>query len=226
MGGDVSPVTIKTSTIYNCDCMELMKQYPDNHFDLAIVDPPYGIHDKLLTSDKKQNKSNKFALMYQQKEWDKQRPSKEYFVELQRVSKNQVICGGNYFADLLPASRGWAMWDKEGDNLTVVNNELMWTSFDKSIKMFRRCHGLDKGFLNKDGANIHPTQKPVKLYEWIIVNYAKEGDKILDTHLGSGSHAIACNNLGFELTACELDKDYFEASIERIKREAQQERLF
>lgn len=226
MGGNVSPVTIKTSTIYNCDCMELMKQYPDKYFDLAIVDPPYGIHDKLSTSDKKQNKGNKFALMYQEKEWDKQRPSKEYFVELQRVSKNQVICGGNYFADLLPASRGWAMWDKEGDNLTVVNNELMWTSFDKSIKMFRRCHGLDKGFLNKDGVNIHPTQKPVKLYEWIIVNYAKEGNKILDTHLGSGSHAIACNNLGFELTACELDKDYFEASIERIKREAQQERLF
>jgi len=217
---------IKNCTLYNMDCMEYMKSLSDNAFDLAIVDPPYGIHDKLLTSDKKQNKSNKFALMYQEKEWDKQRPSKEYFIELQRVSKNQVICGGNYFADLLPASRGWAMWDKEGDNLTVVNNELIWTSFDKSIKMFRRCHGLDKGFMNKDGKNIHPTQKPIKLYEWLLTNYAKQGDKILDTHLGSGSHAIACNNLGFELVGLELDSDYFKASCERIAKEAQQERLF
>lgn len=226
MGGTMTPTIIRNATLYNCDCMELMKTFSDKQFDLAIVDPPYGIHDKLLTTDKNQNKSNKFALMYQEKEWDKQRPSKEYFSELKRVSKNQVICGGNYFADLLPASRGWAMWDKEGDNLTVVNNELIWTSFDRSIKMFRRCHGLDKGFMNKDGQNIHPTQKPVKLYQWILATYAKDGQSILDTHLGSGSIAIACNDMGFNLTACELDKDYFEAACQRIKRESQQERLF
>ena len=222
----MTPTIIKNATLYNCDCMELMKTFADKQFDLAIVDPPYGIHDKLLTSDKSVNKSNKFALMYQEKNWDRERPSLDYFNELRRVSKNQIICGGNYFADLLPASRGWAMWDKEGDNLTVVNNELIWTSFDKSIKMFRRCHGLDKGFMNKDGKNIHPTQKPIKLYEWIIANYAQDGQSILDTHLGSGSIAVACNNMGFNLTACELDEEYFQAACKRIKSESAQERLF
>jgi site-specific DNA-methyltransferase (adenine-specific) len=217
---------IGKAELHNIDCMAYMATLPDKTFDLAIVDPPYGFENKILRLEKKINKGNKFALLYKNKKWNNERPSKEYFIELQRVSKNQLICGGNYFADLLPVSRGWAMWDKEGDNLTVVNNELIWTSFDKSIKMFRRCHGLDKGFMNKEGANIHPTQKPVKLYEWLLTNYAEQGQRILDTHLGSGSIAIACNNLDFDLVGCELDEDYYKAACDRINQANAQTRMF
>lgn len=211
---------------YNEDCMTLMSRYKDKHFDLAIVDPPYGIHEKLFINTEKQNKGNKFALLYKQKQWDKERPPKEYFIELQRVSKNQIICGGNYFTDLLPVSSGWIIWDKEGDNLTVVNNELIWTSFNKSIKTFRRCHGLDKGFMNKEGKNIHPTQKPVKLYEWILQNYSKESDLILDTHVGSASSLIACENMNRKYAGCELDKDYYEQSLKRLEDHCKQQKLF
>lgn len=205
--------TIKTSTIYNCDCMELMKQYSNNHFDLAIVDPPYGINVTSMNmggrNTVKPDKSKK---------WDDAVPNQDYFDELFRVSKHQIIWGGNYFK--LNPTRCWLIWDK-GESMygrDFAEAEMAWTNFDKVVR------------LNKLNPNqpdrFHPTQKPIKLYEWLLTNYAKQGDKILDTHLGSGSHAIACNNMGFELTACELDKDYYEASIERIKREAQQERLF
>lgn len=211
---------------YNEDCMTLMSRYKDKHFDLAIVDPPYGIHKKLFINSEKQNKGNKFALLYKEKQWDKERPLKEYFIELKRVSKNQIICGGNYFTDLLPVSSGWIIWDKEGDNLTVVNNELIWTSFNKSIKTFRRCHGLDKGFMNKEGKNIHPTQKPVKLYEWVLQNYSKESDTILDTHVGSASSLIACENMNRKYVGCELDKDYYEQSLKRLEDHCKQQKLF
>ena len=203
-------ITIKTSTIYNCDCMELMKQYPDNHFDLAIVDPPYGIGIS----------SNPVRQHHEKKEWDNAIPTKEYFIELMRVSKNQIIWGANYFFDYLGNTQGFLIWDKiQPHDFSLAMCEFAWTSIQYPAKMFRQSVLLEK---NK----IHPTQKPIKLYEWLLTNYAKQVDKILDTHLGSGSHAIACNNLGFELIACELDKDYFDSSIDRIKREAQQERLF
>lgn len=222
-------ITIKTSTIYNCDCMELMKQYSDNHFDLAIVDPPYGI-DAAETFGGEQRKSGNGAAMktaFEKKNWDSEIPTKEYFYELKRVSKNQIIWGANYMTTYLPPSMGWIVWDKDNGTTKFSDCELAYSSFDKALRKFKYMWNgmLQENMKNKE-VRIHPTQKPVQLYEWLLTNYAKQGEKILDTHLGSGSHAIACNNLGFELTACELDKDYYEASIERIKREAQQERLF
>ena len=210
MGGDVSPVTIKTSTIYNCDCMELMKQYPDKHFDLAIVDPPYRDENQ-PTKDMRANGSMKSL---------EGRPKPEYYEELYRVSKNQIIWGANNFQ--LPQFKGFIVWEKGiPEDFTMSMAEL--ASLSEKLGTISKIVRIP---VQGQKDRVHPTQKPIKLYEWLLTNYAKQGDKILDTHLGSGSHAIACNNLGFELTACELDKDYFEASIERIKREAQQERLF
>ena len=212
--------------LYNCDNMELMARYPDNYFDLAIVDPPYGIDSKISTTSSL-NKGNKFAQLYNEKRWDKFRPENEYWNELLRVSKNQIVCGGNYFAEKLPVSRGWIVWDKQGEGVTSVNNELMWTSFDVSIKTFSRCHGLDKGFMAKGTDKVfHPTQKPVKLYKWLLDNYAKPNDKILDTHLGSMSIAIACHDYGFELVGAELDKEYYDKGIQRVKNHVSQQKLF
>tara|TARA_R100001086_G_scaffold61563_1_gene28517 strand:- start:133 stop:738 length:606 start_codon:yes stop_codon:yes gene_type:complete len=200
--------------IYNQDCMEAMKEMTDNQFDLAIVDPPYGIN-RLHSGG--MPKSSGFK-KWKRKEWDKKIPSKEYFYELFRVSKNQIIWGGNYFVEHLYNSQGWVFWFKQ-TGMTFADGELAWTSFNKAT----RCY-------NKSGmggaGRIHPTQKPVKLYEWLLMNYAKEGDTILDTHLGSGSIAIACHNLGFELTGYEIDKEYFEAAKKRIEQHKQQGRLW
>lgn len=213
-------ITIGKATLHNIDCMEYMKSLPDNAFELAIVDPPYGIEE--ITGKESANnrgKINKQRVFGQEsakfKEWDKS-PTNDYFVELMRISKNQIIWGGNYFD--LPKYRHPIVWDKcqPWENFSQI--ELAWTSFNKPASLFK--------FDNRTGDKIHPTQKPVKLYEWLLTNYAKLGDKILDTHLGSGSHAIACNNLGFEMVGCELDTDYFEAACKRIKSEAAQERLF
>ena len=200
-------------TITNEDNMQLMARYPDNYFDLAIVDPPYGIGEdggKARTRGSKRTNGEK-------KGWDNQRPNAKYFAELIRVSKNQIIWGGNYFADLLPASRCWLYWQKNmgGD---FADGELAWTSFDKVLKQYtKRSETFDR---------IHPTQKPSELYKWILDKYAKEGDKILDTHLGSGSIAIACHDYDFELTACELDKEYFDKAIQRINNHTSQQKLF
>lgn len=214
--------------LYNMDCMEAMAKMEDNTFDLAIVDPPYGIHDCLITTDKELNKSNKFALRYMEKNWDTRRPDKKYFIELQRVSRHQIIWGGNYFADLLPPSRGWICWDKKQDNFTCINNELAWTSFNKALKMFRRDHGLDNGFMIKRAVDqrIHPTQKPVALYKWLLSKYAKKGWVILDTHLGSGSSAIAAHDMGFNFVGYELDTDYYNDALTRLHRHQRQLRLF
>lgn len=222
----MTPTIIKNATLYNCDCMELMKQYPDNHFDLAIVDPPYGI-DAAKTGKVGGNNLG-ISKDYGAKEWDSKAPNIDYFNELKRVSKNQVIWGANHFiSNILNASSPcWIVWDKQNTG-NFADCELAYTSFDTAVRKFSfMWNGMLQGDMKNKENRIHPTQKPVKLYEWLLTNYAKQGDKILDTHLGSGSHAIACNNLGFELTACELDEDYFKASVERIKREAQQERLF
>jgi site-specific DNA-methyltransferase (adenine-specific) len=200
--------------ITNEDNMELMARYEDNYFDLAIVDPPYGIDVKTRVFD-------------DGKKWDSEIPSKEYFNELFRVSKNQIIWGGNYFLDYLSPTPCYIIWDKKmTDKHLMSMSELAWTSFKTKNLIFRQPPVGDRGFYNIDGTRIHPTQKSIKLYEWILINYAKEGDKILDTHLGSGSIALACHNLGFDLTACELDKEYYDAAIKRIKEHKQQLRMF
>ncbi len=204
--------------ITNEDNMELMARYPDNHFDLAIVDPPYGIGVNMNMGVRKGEKRK-----HKQKEWDKVAPPTEYFNELYRVSKNQIIWGANNFIENLSSSSGWIYWDKKiTGNVDFSSGELAYSSFNESLKSV--CIPIQQVYLTEH--RIHPTQKPVKLYEWLLMNYAKEGDKILDTHLGSGSIAIACHNLGFDLTACELDKDYFDASIKRIKNHIAQQRLF
>jgi site-specific DNA-methyltransferase (adenine-specific) len=202
-------------TIHNADCMEVMSKYEDNYFDLAVVDPPYGIN-------RDGGETGKNWKVYEKKGWDTSAPNESYFKELFRVSKNQVIWGANYYPQFLPPSMGWIMWDK-GQKLTMSDGELAFTSFQKAlrIKVLNRCT------IGQEGGNIHPTQKPVKLYNWIYQNYAQEGQKILDTHLGSGSNAISAHyaKMG-EFVGCELDKDYYEASIKRIYNETRQLELF
>jgi site-specific DNA-methyltransferase (adenine-specific) len=209
------------SQVYNMDCMELMAQYPDKYFDLAVVDPPYGID--LANMNMGVGKSKKVSKIqnrkWKPKDWDNETPSTEYFNELFRVSKNQIIWGGNYFN--LPPCKNYIIWDKEiPEGLSFADCEMAWTSFDKAPKMFRHSVYLDKA--NK----FHPTQKPVKVYDWIYKNYAKEGDKILDTHLGSGSSRIAANKAGLDFIGCELDKDYYDAQEKRYKDFVSQLRMF
>lgn len=188
--------------------MELMSRYEDNHFDLAIVDPPYGIGIS----------KNPVRQKHAKKEWDNAIPTEEYFNELFRVSKEQIIWGGNYFD--LPPTQGFFIWDKkQPHDFSLAMCEYAWSSKNKPAKMWTLS-------VLKERGKIHPTQKPVELYEWLLMNNAKEGDKILDTHLGSGSIAIACHNLKYDLTACELDKEYFDAAMKRIKRHQQQIQMF
>ena len=203
--------------LINCDCMQLMAEYPDKHFDLAIVDPPYGIGYSELVGKKKASdgwKERKSSY------WDSAVPTIEYFTELFRVSKNQIIWGGNYFN--LPPTRCFIIWDKV-QRIDQSDCEFAWTSFQKSARIFQYARGNESGFApksidtDKAFANSHPTQKPVALYKWLLHNYAKEGDKIFDSHLGSGSIAIACHDYKFELVGCEIDKDYYDASVKRFK---------
>ena len=206
----------KGINIYNADCMDLMAKMPDKWADLAICDPPYGIN---MDGG---NVGYKGFNNFEKKNWDKEIPNKEYFDELFRVSKNQIIFGGNYFG--LPPTRCYLVWDKgEGFyNRTYAECELAWTSFDANtvkIKYDPLAKGDYKG-------KIHPTQKPVALYKWLLDKYAKPGDKILDTHLGSGSIAIAAHDYGFDLTACELDREYYNAAMKRINLHKLQTKLF
>ena len=198
-------------TITNEDNMALMARYPDNYFDLAIVDPPYGID--INSSGRLGHYGGK------NKKWDNEIPTKKYFQDLFRVSKNQIIWGGNYF--YLPPTRCFLIWDKQQpEDVSFASCEYSWTSFNKSAKTFYMRPQ------NADNIRIHPTQKPVDLYKWILNKYAKPGEKILDTHLGSGSIAIACHDYDFELTACELDKEYYDNAIKRIKNHMAQQKLF
>ena len=205
--------------ITNEDNMQLMSRYPDNYFDLAIVDPPYGIRASEMqmgnNSKKKWDKG---------KNWDNETPTNEYWNELFRVSKNQIVWGGNYFD--LPLTKSWTIWDKNNGNSDFADGEMAWTSFNKPLKI-KKIHwcGSASNWEDTNG-KIHPTQKPVALYKWLLDKYAKQGDKILDTHLGSGSIAIACHDYGFDLTACELDTEYFDKSIQRIKNHISQQKLF
>lgn len=223
---------IQGMNFYNCDCMEFMKDIPDKYYELAIVDPPYGIgFDGNTTVKGKGGKADTFSNTQHhiKKEWDNERPNQSYFQELQRVSKNQIIWGGNYFADLLPAKRAWIFWDKKITNALNTNfsdGELAWTSFDCILRRFT-YDWIGFGYLNNPAGEkkIHPTQKPVALYKWLLKNYAKEGDKILDTHGGSMSIAIACHYMDYQLDLCELDKEYFDAGIERVENQTRQETL-
>ena len=200
----------------NCDNMELMAEFEDNYFDLAIVDPPYGIDINISMGRRKGDKKSNYHKFAGK---DKEIPKKEYFEELLRVSKNQVIWGGNYMVQYLRSSPCWLLWDKGfSEDLTFAQFELAWTSFKSSAKKF------DKN--PNQSHRIHPTQKPKALYKWILHNYAKDGDKILDTHLGSGSIAIACHEMGFDLVGCELDTEYYNAMVERIEIETRQQDLF
>ena len=212
--------------ITNEDNMELMARYEDNHFDLAIVDPPYGIKE-----DGKKNHSRSKAAKatrYTTKKWDKKTEDLAYFTELKRVSKNQIVWGANHFIENIPNanSSSWIVWDKDNTG-DFADSELAYTSFNTAVRNFRfRWNGMLQQDMKNKEVRIHPTQKPVKLYEWILMNYAKDGDKILDTHLGSGSIALACHNLGYDLTACELDKEYYDAAIKRIEQHKAQIRMF
>lgn len=205
-------------TITNEDNIDLMARYPNNYFDLAIVDPPYGID--WMEQVKNPNKGKNWK-QYENKDWDKSIPSAEYFAELMRVSKNQIVWGGNYMTEYLKPSSCWLIWDKMQEFSGAVF-EMAWASFTSPAKAFRMSRV--EAYTNQ--SKIHPTQKPIKLYKWILENYAKQGDKILDTHLGSGSIAIACHDYGFDLTACELDKEYFDKAMERINNHVSQQKLF
>jgi len=206
--------------ITNEDNMQLMARYEDNYFDLAIVDPPYGINMSMgHKGSEKRGDKNKYKNFAGN---DDQTPPQEYWDELFRVSKNQIVWGGNYMMEYLKSSPCFLIWDKvQPEDFTMAMAEFAWTSFKSPAKIYqKRVVGADP-----DG-RIHPTQKPIKLYEWILMGWAKEGDKILDTHLGSGSIAIACHNLGYDLTACELDTEYYNAAIKRINQHKAQIRMF
>ena len=214
--------------IYNKDCLEALKEMQDNEFDLAIVDPPYGIGmDGTLGKASKKTKGFSFkAKEYDKKEWDNTTPSQEYFDELFRVSKNQIIWGANYFTDKLPIIKNYVFWYKKGvSNDSKFNEgELAYLSTGRTRMVDIWWNGF--GVINSGEKRTHPTQKPVKLYEWLLMNYAKEGDKILDTHLGSGSIAIACHNLGYDLEGYELDKEYYDNALKRLKQHQAQTTLF
>ena len=193
--------------------MKLMSRYEDNHFDLAIVDPPYGIG--------MDGKNNWSGSKHELKEWDNEAPSIEYFNELLRVSKNQIIWGANHFISRIPIdSKCWLIWDKKNDGFSFADGEMAWTSFDTAVRFFRYHRG------QQTDKRIHPTQKPKQLYNWILDNYAKEGNKILDTHLGSGSIALACHDRKFDLVACELDTDYYKQALKRLKTHQSQLTMF
>ena len=205
-------------TITNEDNMLLMARYPDNYFDLAIVDPPYGIgmHKAQGTTKLKPKK-------WTGSDWDKETPKPEYWDELFRVSKNQIVWGANYFNEFLSNGKKWVAWDKMLDQ-DQSHFELAWTSFVGAERIYRSSRSKLQGFMNPN--RFHPTEKPINLYSFLLKEFAKKGDKILDTHLGSGSIAIACHDYGFDLTACELDKEYYDNAMQRIKNHTNQQNLF
>jgi len=214
--------------LYNVDCMEYLKGCKDNQFDLAIVDPPYGIGE----SGKTNSSRGKLAKAKKYKSFagsDISSPEKEYFNELKRVSKSQIIWGANHFIQKIPNANSscWVVWDKVNGATDFADSELAYTSFKTAVRNFSfQWQGMLQHDMKNKEIRIHPTQKPVALYKWLLHHYAKEGDKILDTHLGSGSIAIACDEMGFDLVGCELDTDYFNAAVKRIEPFRNQQTLF
>lgn len=219
---------------YNMDCMEGMKQFPDKYFDLAIVDPPYGIGVMSMTYTKSGavrtygNSAAKRRDYRKHSEWDV-KPDQSYFAELFRVSKHQIIWGGNYFADMLPPSKSFIVWDKRCNDAMrndFADCEYAWSDFGVA-RMFRFVwNGMIQGNMKNKEERFHPTQKPVALYEWCLNNYAKEGYKILDTHVGSASSLVACHNLGFQFVGFELDPEYFAKASERLETVRAQASIF
>ena len=211
--------------LYNADCMEVMKTFKDKQFSLAIIDPPYGIGiaEKLANGWVSKAGGTKFEA----KDWDKYTPAQEYWDELFRVSKNQIVWGGNYFMSKIQRdSPCWIFWDKNNGDSLFADGEMAWTSFNSPVRLVK-IHWCGSAAKHETGQNkIHPTQKPIKLYKWLLQNYAKEGDTILDTHFGSLSIGIACHDLKFDLTAIELDKDYYEMAKQRLINHQKQLTLF
>lgn len=217
------------SEVYNMDCVEYMKTLPDNFADLAIVDPPYGIDaGNTFSGDKrKSGKGAAFKTNFTKKDWDSEVPSKQYFNELFRVSKNQIIWGANYMTNYVPPSMGWIFWDKNNGTTKFSDGELAYTSFNSALRKFEYTwNGMLQGDMKNKELKIHPTQKPEKLYRWILKNYANEGDIILDTHLGSGSSRIASYDLGFDFYSTELDEEYFIKSKLRFDQHIAQLSIF
>jgi len=214
--------------ILNMDCMEYMKTLPDNAFDLAIVDPPYGIGE----SGKTNKSRGKLATAKDYKSFhgdDLTAPDKEYFIQLKRVSKNQIIWGANHFINNIPdnSTPCWVVWDKLNGESDFADCELAYTSFKTAVRRFSfQWAGMLQGDMKNKEVRIHPTQKPVKLYQWLLDKYAKPGDKILDTHLGSGSSAISAHYAGFDFVGMELDKHYYDLACERFKRDTAQLDMF
>ena len=226
------------SEVFNEDCMVGMSRYPDNYFELAIVDPPYGIgeadgknasRNKGFGTGSSKSKKITFSKDYGKKQWDNSPPDKDYFIELKRVSRHQIIFGANHFIENIPNanSSSWIVWDKDNGESDFADCELAYTSFKKAVRMVQvRWNGLLQYDMKNKEKRVHPTQKPIKLYRWILKNYAKEGDKILDTHLGSGSSRIAAYDMGFDFTGFELDEDYFNAANKRFANFKSQGKLF
>ena len=211
--------------LHNVDCLPFMKQCEDKQFDLAIVDPPYGIGmDKTHFKTKS---SNAKPTEYGKKDWDNAIPSKEYFNELLRVSKNQIVWGGNYFVENLTNSSCWVVWDKDNGDSIHADCELAWTSYNTGVRKVKYLwHGMRQQNMKNKEKRIHPTQKPKALYEWLLMNYAKTGNKIIDTHLGSGSIALACYDLKFDLVGIEIDSEYFQKASKRLEQHKKQLTLF
>ena len=211
--------------------MEYMKTLPDKHFDLACVDPPYGIGaDEAQNSAAEQrikaggkSKAGRGWKLYKKTEWDRHAPDSEYFVELKRVSIHQIIWGYNHFLTSWPVnSAGWVVWNKMQREFSLADGELAFTSFDRALRIFDMSRGEA---MSNNKERFHPTQKPIKLYEWLLTNYAKPGQKILDTHLGSGSSAIAAHYFGCDFVGCELDKDYYDAACKRFDQATRQQAM-
>ena len=230
-----------TIEILNIDCMEYMKDIPDNYFDLAIVDPPYGIKESGGKNNKRDSKASAKRISkknptgkgiastkFIEKNWDINPPQKKYFDELKRVSRNQIIWGANHFIENTSMNSScWIVWDKDNGSSDFADCELALTSFKTAVRKFVfRWNGMLQGDMKNKEVRIHPTQKPVKLYEWLLANYAEKGQKILDTHLGSGSSAIAAHYFGCDFVGCELDTDYFNESQKRFEESTQQTTLF
>jgi site-specific DNA-methyltransferase (adenine-specific) len=212
------------SIVFNEDCVQGLKRFADNYFDLAIVDPPYGINASKGTW----GSSNKGKVTnYGKKDWDKQTPEQYYFLELRRVSKNQIVWGANHFISRMPFdSSCWLVWDKQNTG-NFADCELAWCSFNTAVRKFvYRWNGMLQQNMKNKEIRIHPTQKPVALYEWILRNYAKPNDLILDTHLGSGSSRIAAYKGGFNFIGFEIDPEYYEKQEKRFKNFTAQQRLF
>jgi site-specific DNA-methyltransferase (adenine-specific) len=204
------------SIVFNSDCVEGMKQFPDKYFDLAVVDPPYGIGAENQAGPKEHGWTQ-----WAVKSWDTETPKIDYFNELFRVSKNQIVWGGNYMTQFLRPSKCWLIWDKGQRDFSLADGEMAWTSFDKAM----RINTIPRAIANQED-KLHPTQKPVKLYDWIYSKFAEEGMKVLDTHLGSGSNRIAAHKYKMDFTAFEIDKEYFDKQEQRYRDFISQTTLF